>query len=485
MNHHPVLPKAALTVALGLLLGSAQAGAQSIDSGNASPVAPLSQAELSALVRQQAQQIRQLEARLRALEGGSPAAASAAPAVPATDAPALEARVAALESGQAKAPKVSWSKGAPEFSNADGSATFRPRGRLFVDGSSTSGSSAGDRNLSGTEIRSVRLGAEGRYGILGWAVEGDFADNEVAWKSVYATVDHRAFGLPADLTIGNRLNDRGIDGSSSTSNTPFQDRNVVGTLVLPQRGLFGVGLTERVYGKGWHASLSVAGNDLNNAGSDNDSLTWATRAHWNPLARQDAVVHLGAWAFHEEIAAGASGVLRSSAIAGHFNDLVKIAPGTLAGAERSTAYGLEAAGFFGPAWATGEWGTRNLRGVGTAGRYDLDHQAWAVSAGWFLGGAVPAYAGKTGTWGKVKVNDPVTAGGRGAWELKARYEDVDYAELPTGGTGHAWTVGANWYLNDLSRIMLDVVRWQTDNRSGAVQGLDKGTTVNTRFQVAF
>ena len=78
-----------------------------------------------------------------------------------------------------------------------------------------------DRNISGTEIRSVRLGAEGRYGILGWAVEGDFADNAVAWKSVYATVDHRLFGLPADLTVGNRLNDRGIDGSSSTSNTPF------------------------------------------------------------------------------------------------------------------------------------------------------------------------------------------------------------------------------------------------------------------------
>ncbi|WP_409461366.1 OprO/OprP family phosphate-selective porin [Stenotrophomonas maltophilia] len=474
MNTHTVLPRAALSVALGLLLASGPAGAQSAP-------APLSPAELSALVQQQALQIQQLEARLRAVEGAQSGVIAAAVA----PSPALETRVAALESSQSKAPKVSWSKGAPEFSSADGNVAFRPRGRLFVDASSTDGSSVVDRNISGTEIRSVRLGAEGRYGILGWAVEGDFADNAVAWKSVYATVDHHLFGLPADLTVGNRLNDRGIDGSSSTSNTPFPDRNVVGTLMLPQRGLFGVGLTERVYGKAWHASLSVAGNDLNNAGTDNDSLTWATRVHWNPVASKAATVHLGAWAFHEEIAAGASGVLRSSAIAGHFNDLVRIAPGTLTGAKRSNAYGLEAAGFFGPAWATGEWGTRKLRGVDAGGRYNLDHQAWAVSAGWFLAGAVPAYSGKAGTWGKVKVADPVTQGGAGAWELKARYEDVDYGELPTGGTGHAWTIGTNWYLNDYSRVMFEAIRWQTYNRSGSGQGRDEGTTVNTRLQVAF
>ncbi|GAB3049059.1 OprO/OprP family phosphate-selective porin [Stenotrophomonas tumulicola] len=478
MHTFHVLPRAALPVALGLLLASGHAGAQAVSSPANAP-APLGQAELSALVQQQALQIQQLEARLRAVEGGTPAAA------PAVQAPVLEQRVAAVEAAQSKAPKVSWSKGAPEFSSADGDITFRPRGRLFVDQSSTSGSDHAGRNLSGTEIRSVRLGAEGRYGILGWAVEGDFADNEVAWKSVYATVDHSLFGRPADLTIGNRLNDRGLDGSSSTSNTPFQDRNVVGTLMLPQRGLFGVGLTERVYGKGWHASVSVAGNDLNNSGSSNDSLTWATRVHWNPLLTKDATVHLAGWAFHEEISAGASGVLRSAAISGHYNDEIKIAPGTLLGAERSNAWGLEAAGYFGRFWTSGEWGTRNLRGIDASGRYDLDHEAWSVGAGWFVAGARPAYSAKAGTWGKVKVDEPVTAGGHGAFELKARYEDVDYAELPTGGTGRAWTLGGNWYLNDYSRVMLDVVRWKTDNRSGAYVGPDQGTTFNTRLQLVF
>ena len=39
--------------------------------------------------------------------------------------------------------------------------------------------------------------ARGVGGIFYDRLEGDFADNAVAWKSVYATLDHTLFGLPA------------------------------------------------------------------------------------------------------------------------------------------------------------------------------------------------------------------------------------------------------------------------------------------------
>ena len=83
MNTHTVLPRAALSVALGLLLASGHAGAQSAP-------APLSPAELSALVQQQALQIQQLEARLRAVEGGQGGAAAAVATPGSSPAPALE-----------------------------------------------------------------------------------------------------------------------------------------------------------------------------------------------------------------------------------------------------------------------------------------------------------------------------------------------------------------------------------------------------------
>lgn len=51
--------------------------------------------------------------------------------------------------------------------------------------------------------------------------------------------------------------------------------------------------------------------------------------------------------------------------------------------------------------------------------------------------------------------------------------------------GNAWTLGANWYLNDFSRVMFEAVRWKTRHRSGSAMGRDEGTTFNTRLQLVF
>jgi len=468
---------AAMTLALSgtPLLACAQEAAR-----HPSPT-DMSNAGLIRLIEQQSQRIATLEARLATLED---AAGEGTPAGQAQEADSVEARLATLEADQARQPKVNWSKGAPEFASADGKARFRPRGRFFVDASSTGGSDHAQRNLSGTEIRSARLGVEGRYGALGYVVEGEFAGNTVAWKSAYAAFDHRLFGHDAEFSVGHRLNERGLDGSSSTANTPFQSRNLVGTVLMPQRGSFGLGLMQKIHGANWHAALQVSGNSLDNPGEGNDGLTYALRAHWNPVRSDAATLHLGGWAFHEEIR-GTARVLRSAAIAGPFNDQVRIGSGRVQGAERGDGYGLELAGFSGPFWAYAEWGRRGLKGHETSGDYNRHHDAHALSMGWFLRGAGPAYSAKAGTWGRVKVADPVTAGGGGAWELKARYEAADYRDLPGGGQGSGWTVGTNWYLNDWSRVMLDAVRWRSENRSGAWPGLDRGYTVNLRFQLAF
>ena len=433
--------------------------------------------DLQRRLQEQATRIEQLEARLQALERPS------APPQGADE--ALAKRLDSLEQNQRKTPQVSWSRGLPQLTSADGKSTFRPRGRLLLDASSTGGSDYAARQLSGSEVRSVRLGIEGTHGPIGWVLEGDFANNKVAWKSAYVSYQHVLLGKPAELTVGNRLNDRGLDGSSGTINTPFQDRNTVGTTLLPQRGAFGVGLTERWFGQDWHASVSMAGNDLNSS-NGNDSVALAARAHWNPLKSEAATMHLGAWSFAEHIAKGATGALRSASIGGHFNQQVKVLPGVMPEPRESLAYGLEWAMFSGPFWSSAEWGRRELRSRATLpGSDHRQHEAYAVSAGWFLAGGSPAYLSRSGTWGRVKVAQPVGAGGAGAWELKLRYEAADYTDLLQGGKGDAFTFGANWYWNDFSRVMLDVVRWSTRSRTGAYQGPDDGYTVNARFQVAF
>jgi len=449
-------------------------------------------AELLRLLEAQARRIEQLEARLEA----AVAAAADRPigsrvdaaAVGETDkeTPALELaqRVEALEASAKAQPSPNWSRGAaPQFTSPDGSLSFRLRGRLFADLSGTGGARFGELNHTGTEIRSLRFGAEGAYNRFSWVVEGDFADNAVAWKSAYVAWGHTLFGKSLELSVGNRLEDRGFDGASGGGDTPFQERNVVALALLPTHGNFGVGLTERIVGEGWHASFAVTGNDLSNPGNNRDTVTYSTRAHINPIKGERGVLHLGAWALYEDIAQGdTGGVVRNWGQGGHFNDNAKTRPGALSGVTSAHAFGGELAAFSGPFWAYGEWGKRELKSEVFGTR---DYAAYAVSAGWFLGGAQPAYNARNGTWGRVKVDNPVTAGGLGVWEVKARYETLDYTKLPTGGDGEAWTLGANWYLNNNSRILFDAVYWETDNRSGTYLGEDEGYTLNARFQLTF
>ena len=77
------------------------------------------------------------------------------------------------------------------------------------------------------------------------------------------------------------------------------------------------------------------------------------------------------------------------------------------------------------------------------------------------------------------------AGGLGAIELTARYENLDYTDLVLGGDGWAATLGVNWYLNSFTRIQLNGIQWHTNNRAGTYTGGDDGQTVSARVGVTF
>jgi phosphate-selective porin OprO/OprP len=460
--------------------------------------------DLNAIVRAQAARIEAAEARLRRLEEERAVVVQAQPA-PSISAPASPPRVDVARAGigvqdrgagrvyrfadpESAPPSdeehkttIRFVNGLPRVSSDDGRVWFRPRGRLFLDASTTSGSTPA-RNISGTSLASVRLGFEGAYGKMAWALEGDFSGNEVVWKSAFANFRYKVAGLEAETSIGNRFNDRTMDGSAGLGVAPFQTFNVVASQIIPRRGYWGVGLQERLYGKGWHVSVQATGEDPNNIGDNDDGFTLVGRGHWNPVASKAATLHLGAWAFRETLPPGIStGVVRSAALAGDFNTLVRLLPGTTGVVRSDTGYGLELALVAGPFWTQSEWGRRRLyRDAG-----DLDHHAYSIDAGVFLFGAVPPYDKRRGVWGRAVVDSPVTDGGLGALSIQARYENADYSRLPLGGHGDALTIGSNWHLNGIARVMFDVTRWRIDNLAGATPGRDDGTTLNTRFQLQF
>lgn len=474
-------------------------------------------ARLTRLVEQQQAQIERLEARLAAVEGGKPQALAAAPlgqplpsdAHPLTppqitaqarqaartpaplgqslpsDAhpPSLDARLARIEKAQKEGVHVDWSKGTPEFTSADGKFSFRPRGRILVDLATTTGSTLPSRNITATTARSLRLGFEGSIGShLSYLLEGDFADNDPAIKSAYLAWTTGFLGQQAEFALGNRLNDRGLDGSSGTISVPFMERNFVGAGIIPVRGFFGLGAAARVYGDGWHVGVQVSGDDISNPGTESDGLTIAGRAHWNPVKTAGWLVHLGLWGFRETIAADATRPTRSIAVGGFFNDNLRIVPGTFTGARTGAGYGFELGTFHQSLWAYGEYGKRRIENRAGA---STDQSAWAVQAGWFLTGETPPYLTRGGVWSRPKVLRPFTSGGRGAIELATRYEELDYSDNPTAGRGTALTLGINWYLNNFVRLQVNAIDWTVTNPVQFRGAKDHGQTLIGRAQIAF
>ena len=327
------------------------------------------------------------------------------PPGPAT-APVETARASAIPT-QAPAAKatdlqVEWGAGAPIFRSADGVFSFKPQGRILLDVSGTGGSRYEARNITTTGSRALRLGIEGGVGPhFFYQFESDFAENGVDVVTAFLGWRHKVAGLDYDIRIGNLFNDRGLEGSTGSDATPFLERTVVGTSVIPQRGFYGVSAQGRLFGPSWHASLTLTGDDVDGAYAVSDSRTVLARAHWNPLKTSHAVIHLGLWGFDERLSSAVSTVTRNTVIGGRFNGNLRVSTGPLTGATHDTGYGAELGGYVGSLWAMAEVGQRQVR-LEDPG--DFPHLAWSTSVGWFATGETPPYNPRFGNFTQPHVS---------------------------------------------------------------------------------
>lgn len=485
----------ATAIAAGLMLSPLSADAA--DSA--------SDTELRDLVRKQAARIEALEARLNALEARSPSQggvsgsaepsqstalaapeqAAVAAAIAETrrdDLALLQAQVEQLAENGGGGADVTWRDGGPEFKSQDGLFTFRPRGRVMVDFASTHGSDFSSRNIAGTEMRAVRLGAEGTIAGIGYKIDADFADNEVEIKDAYLSYDTKIGTLPAEFYVGNKLKDRSIDGATTLTRTPFMERNAVASVGAPETGYFGLGTQAKLFGRNWHLTLGVTGDDLGNTGDATDSLVYSVRAHWNPVESGNGLLHLGGWYFYEELGDDVASINKTPRIGLNFNDNVRVSAGSIPNTTSDHAYGLELGGTFRNLWAFGEYTEKTIR---SSSIDSVEQKATSVYAGWLITGEKPGFSSRSGLWGTTRVLRPINEGGWGALELAVRYDDYDFTDFARGGDGESWTLGLNWYLNNWSRVMLNYVHWTTNNKVGSFRGEDSGDTLGIRAQVTF
>jgi len=107
---------------------------------------------------------------------------------------------------------------------------------------------------------------------------------------------------------------------------------------------------------------------------------------------------------------------------------------------------LEAAWINGPISLQGEYITANADR--TDGSEDVDLDGYYVQAIYFLNGEHRNYKTSEAAFSRVKPKENFSYGGLGAWEIAARYSELDLNDQDiTGGELRNITGGLNWYLN--------------------------------------
>ena len=139
--------------------------------------------------------------------------------------------------------------------------------------------------------------------------------------------------------------------------------------------------------------------------------------------------------------------------------------------------GLEVAAVAGPFSVQSEYMKSY---VDSAPSGDPSFSGFYVMGSFFLTGENRRYSRSKGAFDRVRPhNSFMDDGGIGAWEIAARYSQLDLNDgLVRGGEMKNFTFGVNWYVNPYSRIMWNYVRAEVADTGAA-------DIVQMRFKIDF
>lgn len=394
---------------------------------------------------------------------------------------------------QAQEMAVKW-KGAPEFSNDD--VSFKMRGRLLVDAVFQDVDRAG--TLSDFKTRNIRgrqafIGVEGKLNSqFAYKFEGGFVNGGVSsWDD--AVIEYK----PAETTsilFGN-VKATGLENLTSTRFTEFMDRGAYGDMGVES---YLLGVVAKTNGPDWTATVAVQGASLNStdvnqgcvanvaggaavAGqgttcNSKEQMVYTGRVSYAPIVTDTDKVHLAA-----------SVRQRDRGNQGAFSYTIR--PNTNFGTNGAYLNSGAVADSDTTLAVEGAWVHNNLsvqteysdisfnRVAGTTGG-DGNVKVGYVFATWAPTGEMRNYDATKGEFGRTKILDPITAGGKGGWVLGLRYDFADLGEAyngtpnqaVTGGTSLAGeytavTVGATYYPMSYVRFMANYTDGKFNNPS--------------------
>jgi phosphate-selective porin OprO/OprP len=413
---------------------------------------------------------------------------------------ALGALAAVAVAAPARADELAakW-KGAPEFSADD--MIFKVRGRILIDAvweHVDHEPAFADENFDAFNLRGrqVFLGVEGQLNsMFAYKIEGGWVNGQVPrWDD--AVLEYK----PNDMTsiiVGNQKN-VSLEGLTSTRFITFMDRGPYNE-VLDIDYLLGVSI--KANGANWSATLGMTGDSINapdvtapsvGKSNANEAMAMVMRGSWAPVLDDVDKVHLGLW-FRYRDSASEVFTYQGRPNTNYGNRFISTGPY----GDKDVTVGLEGAWLHGPFSVQAEYAWVDVNGVNTPVLVtrDADLQTGYVFLSWFPTGEQRPYDPRRGEFGRLKVLNPVTAGGPGAVELAVRFDYVDLTDarlglppgpgtlIPTAGRYKAITGGINYYPFSYVRVMANYT--SSKNENPAPEADVDVNVFQTRFQLDF
>lgn len=373
--------------------------------------------------------------------------------------------------------RASVNNGRLTLTSADGRFSTSLRALLqydvgYISQSKTlAGPTAGGDLDSGSNFRRAQLGLNGILaGDFSYNFVYDFGGNGTEKNGYIYTAYLEYDGLkPFGLRIGAYAPPAGIEDSTGGADLLFPERPAS---VDVARGIAGApgrdALTIFAQDTDYLAAISYTGGKAQDGLTFDEQQALVGRLAYLPVNTPDVHWLVDADATHVfKLADNVAGysptpIGFSNGVEIGFDSSKTVNTGTFT-AKTVTQWGLETAANFQNFYAQGGFFDYQIERLGPTPP-DPHFQGWYALAAWSLTGEQHAYDPTTASFRGLKPAQPLGGGGLGAWELVARYSDIDLNDNPlssaalggvAGGKQDVFSVGINWYPTDITRFELN------------------------------
>jgi len=373
-------------------------------------------------------------------------------------------------------------KGKLQFEDPNGDWQWRIGGRIMVD------AAAYDEDQvdlgSGAEIRRARLYMSGKW-LKAWAfkLQYEFANTDDPIDGIRdAYIQYLGF-KPTNLTIGNYKEPFSLEELTSSKYITFMERALPNALV-PGRAL---GFGFHTYGDKWTLATGIFGEGVDTDVETDDGregssgLGLTGRVTFSPIHEDARAIHLGL-SLSSRSTNDVEKVRFRARPESHVTNTRLIDTGTL-DADTISRIGVAAAGTWGPFSLQGEYLAAEVERA-IAGKSDVDFDGFYIQGSYFLTGESRPYNFKKGVFDGIKPKSVVGKGGRGAWEIAARFSNLNLSDGDiNGGEQDDFTLGLNWYPTRNLRFMANYIK-VLDVDGGDFNG-DEPSVFQVRAQAAW